>query len=98
MKGNIKRWDIVYLLGLLVDDKDRYRGMDEAIQEYRQKNNLLTYGELFLQKYYDKLRYNESDKNKYYNEIINTVKIEWMAALKNNCFRLYDIGELVWKL
>ena len=87
-------------------EKERYKGMDEKIEEYRDTNGIKTSGEMLFE-YLNKNRNYRSycfpmwrlPKTKdEYKLIVSKVIIEWKTAMKNNCFRLYDIGEFVWKM
>lgn len=79
-------------------EKERYKGMDNKIDEYRESNNIKTVGELLFNKYisycFPIWRCTPND----YKLSISKVIIEWKAAMKNNCFRLYGAGEFVWKI
>lgn len=87
-------------------EKERYKGMDEKIEEYRDTNDIKTNGEILFQYLYGNKKYRNycfplwclpKTKNDY-KEIISEVIIKWQTAMKNNCFRLYNIGEFTWKI
>lgn len=79
-------------------EKERYKGMDDKIDEYRESNNIKTVGELLFNKYisycFPIYRYTPN----VYKLSISKVIIEWETAMKNNFFRLYDVGEFAWKI
>lgn len=70
-------------------EKERYKGMDDKIDEYRESNNIKTVGELLFNKYisycFPLWRCTTDD----YKSIIAKVIIEWQTAMKNNYFRLF---------
>ena len=78
-------------------EKERYKGMDDKIDEYRESNNIKTVGELFFSKYISYCFPLWICTNDYYTSILKVI-IEWKAAMKNNCFRLYGVGEFTWKI
>lgn len=79
-------------------EKERYKGMDDKIDEYRDTNGIQTRGELLLQTLNEnnnyrsycfpiwKCRRHTPDD---YKSDISKVIIEWKTAMKNNCFRLF---------
>lgn len=78
-------------------EKERYKGMDDKIDEYRESNNIKTVGELLFNKYISYCFPIWRCTPDYY-KAISKVIIEWKAAMKNNCFRLYGAGEFAWKI
>lgn len=84
-------------------EKERYKGMDEKIKEYRDANGIKTNGELFFQAFIENKNYRDYGLPKEflatdYRLMMAKVVHEWKAAMKNNYFRLFDIGEFTWKL
>lgn len=74
--------------------KERYKGMDEKIEEYRDANWIKTNGELFLQAFSENKNYRDYGLPKEflatdYRLIMVRVVREWKAAMKNNYFRLF---------
>lgn len=86
-------------------EKERYKGMDDKIDEYRESNNIKAVGELLFEAldrnyrsycfpFWRCRRHTPDD----YKLAISKVIIEWKTAMKNNCFRLFGVGEFIWKL
>lgn len=76
-------------------EKERYKGMDDKIDEYRESNNIKTVGEFLFETLYGNRIYRSYCSPLW---VISKVIIEWKTAMKNNCFRLFGIGEFIWKL
>ena len=76
-------------------EKERYKGMDDKIDEYRESNNIKTVGECLFQNLYENRNYRSycfplrRCTSDYYKSSISKVIIEWQTAMKNNCFRLF---------
>lgn len=81
-------------------EKERYKGMDEKIEKYIGINWIKL--ELLLQSFNEnKNRRNYLASKKFLTtdyRLMMAVVREWKAAMKNNCFRLFDVGEFIWKL
>lgn len=88
-------------------EKERYKGMDDKIDEYRESNNIKTVGELLFETLDGNRNYRSycfplwrcrRHTPDDYKSDISKVIIEWKTAMKNNCFRLFGVGEVIWKL
>lgn len=84
-------------------EKERYKGMDDKIDEYRESNNMKTFGELLFETLDGNINYRTYCFPLFrctpdYKSTISKVIIEWKTAMKNNCFRLFGVGEVIWKL
>lgn len=75
-------------------EKERYKGMDDKIDEYRESNNMKTFGELLFETLDGNINYRTYCFPLFictpdYKSAISKVIIEWKTAMKNNCFRLF---------
>nr|DAN84016.1 MAG TPA: hypothetical protein [Caudoviricetes sp.] len=75
-------------------EKERYKGMDDKIDEYRESNNMKTFGELLFETLDGNINYRTYCFPLFrctpdYESAISKVIIEWKTAMKNNCFRLF---------
>lgn len=85
---------IIGIFTLPDKEKERYKGMDEKIEAYRDTNGIKTNGELFLQAFNENKNHRDYGLPKEflatdYRLIMVRVVREWKAAMKNNYFRLF---------
>lgn len=77
-------------------EKERYKGMDKKIEEYRDANGIKTRGELLFRYLSENRNYYGLPKEFFIDDRLIMAKVirEWKDAMKNNCFRLFCMNTL----